>query len=99
MKDTIEIKRDDYDEIKDDRNRSQRDDYVQTKRVEDKRVEKRSKRSNAKKIGIIISLIFIVAGLVWYAVNLGLIPTQFIIQQAGPILIIILGILILIKSL
>lgn len=61
------------------------------------RREKKKRKIN--KWGVYISLILIVAGLIWYAINLGLIPTEFIIQQAGPILIIILGILILIKSL
>ncbi|WP_414468751.1 hypothetical protein [Methanobacterium sp. ACI-7] len=81
MKDTIEIKRDDYEE------RSPRTE------------KKVSRRRKINKYGVIISLVFIAAGLIWYAINLGLIPTQFIVEQAGPILIIILGILILIKSL
>ncbi|MGB9936945.1 MAG: hypothetical protein ACPK7O_04445 [Methanobacterium sp.] len=81
MKDTIEIKRDDYEE-------------------RNPRTEKKvSRRRKINKYGVIISLVFIAAGLIWYAINLGLIPTQFIVEQAGPILIIILGILILIKSL
>lgn len=79
MKDTIEIKKDDYET--------------------DKRTEKRQRRRNINKYGIYISIIFIAAGLIWYAINLGLIPTEFLVQQAGPILIVILGILILIKSL
>ena len=79
MKDTIEIKTEDY---------------------EEKRTGKKpAKRRQINKYGIYISLIFIVAGLIWYAVNLGLIPVQLIVQQAGPIVIVILGILILIKSL
>jgi hypothetical protein len=60
---------------------------------------KEKKKRKINKWGVYISLILIAAGLIWYAINLGLIPTEFIIQQAGPILIIILGILILIKSL
>ncbi len=60
------------------------------------RREKKKRKIN--KWGIYVSIILIAAGLIWYAINLGLIPTEFIIQQAGPILIIILGILILIKS-
>jgi hypothetical protein len=78
MKDTIEIKKDDYET--------------------DKRTEKQQRRRNINKYGIYISIIFIAAGLIWYAINLGLIPTEFLVQQAGPILIVILGILILIKS-
>ncbi len=78
MKNTIEIKKDDYET--------------------EKRTEKQQKRRNINKYGIYISIIFIAAGLIWYAINLGLIPTEFLVQQAGPILIVILGILILIKS-
>lgn len=78
MKDTIEIKRDNYEETG---------------------KKNKPKRRKINKYGVYISIIFIAAGLIWYAINLGLIPTQLIIQQAGPILIIILGILILIKSL
>lgn len=79
MKNTIEIKKDDYET--------------------DKRTEKQQKRRKINKYGIYISIIFIAAGLIWYAINLGLIPTEFLMQQAGPILIVILGLLILIKSL
>ncbi len=98
MKDTIEIKRDDYEDTTINRGERiplKRDNY----RDADKKDNRKPKRSNTRKAGIIISLLFIIAGLVWYGVNIGLIPTQFIIQQAGPIIIIILGILILIKSL
>lgn len=96
MKDTIEIKKD-YEETTGKRNKPGRDNYKETsQRTEKKR---KHKRSNTQKAGIIISIIFILAGLIWYGVNIGIIPTQFIIQQAGPILIIILGLLILIKSL
>ncbi len=80
MKDTIEIKRDNYEET--------------NPRTE----KKKPKRRNVNKIGIYISVIFILAGLIWYAINLGLIPLQFLIEMAGPIVIIIIGILILIKS-
>jgi len=48
--------------------------------------------------GIYISLIFIVVGLVWYCVNIGLIPVSLIQEQAGPIVVVIVGVLILIKS-
>lgn len=85
MKDTIEIKRDDY------------EDGNYEKRT--KRAEKKKPKRKINKYGIYISIIFIAAGLVWYAVNLGLIPMQLIIQQAGPIVIVILGLLILIASL
>ena len=98
MRDTIEIKRDDYEDTSNNRNERiplKRENY----READKKDNRRPKRSNTRKVGIIISFIFIIAGLVWYGVNIGIIPTQFIIQQAGPIVILILGILILIKSL
>lgn len=72
------------------------DDFEEPIRKSQRR-EKKKRKIN--KWGIYISLILIVAGLIWYAINLGLIPIDIIIQQAGPILIIILGILILIKSL
>jgi hypothetical protein len=71
------------------------DDFEEPRKSQ--RREKKIRKIN--KWGIYISIILIVAGLIWYAINLGLIPTEIIIQQAGPILIIILGILILIKSL
>lgn len=48
--------------------------------------------------GIYISLCFIVVGLIWYGVNIGLIPISLIQKQTGPIIVVILGLLILIKS-
>lgn len=97
MRDTIEIKRDDYEETSSERVEKR---PLRNEQRERKKSEKRKpKRSNTKKAGIIISIAFIIAGLIWYGVNIGLIPTQIVIQQAGPILIIILGLLILIKSL
>ncbi len=64
-----------------------------------KKQVKKPKRSKAKYAGIYLGIVLIVSGLIWYAVNLGLIPINLIIEQAGPILVVILGILILIKSL
>ncbi len=97
MKDTIEIKRDDHEETSSERVEKR---PLRNEKQERKKPEKRKpRRSNTKKAGIIISIAFIIAGLIWYGVNIGLIPTQFIVQQAGPILIVILGLLILIKSL
>jgi len=63
-----------------------------------KKEVKKPKRSKVKYAGIYMGIILILAGLIWYAVNLGLIPLDLLIEQAGPILIVILGILILIKS-
>ncbi|BDZ68431.1 hypothetical protein [Methanobacterium ferruginis] len=59
---------------------------------------KPTKKRNINKWGIYISLCFIIIGLVWYGVNLGIIPLSFLQEQAGPIILIIIGILILIKS-
>lgn len=60
---------------------------------------KPKKRRDINKWGIYISLVFIAVGLIWYGVNVGVIPFTVIQQQAGPIIIVIIGILILIKSL
>jgi hypothetical protein len=49
--------------------------------------------------GIYISLCFIVVGIIWYGVNIGMIPLTFIKEQAGPIIVVIIGVLILLKSL
>lgn len=49
--------------------------------------------------GIYISLCFIIIGVVWYGVNVGIIPLTFIQQQAGPIILVLLGLLILLRSL
>jgi hypothetical protein len=49
--------------------------------------------------GIYISLCFIIIGVIWYGINIGVIPLTFIQQQAGPIVILIIGLLILFKSL
>ncbi len=51
------------------------------------------------KWGIYISVLLLVIGLVWSGVNVGIIPFSIIQEQAGPIIIILLGLLILIKSL
>ncbi len=57
-----------------------------------------SKKRNINAWGIYISLCFIVVGLIWYGVNIGLIPISFIQEQAGPIIVVLVGLLILIKS-
>lgn len=59
---------------------------------------KPKKKRNINKWGIYISLCFIVIGLVWYGVNLGIIPLSFLQEQAGPIVLVIIGVLILVKS-
>jgi len=57
--------------------------------------KKERKRSTA---GIFIGFCLVLVGLMWYAVNLGIIPVEYIKQQAGPILVVLLGIIILIRS-
>jgi hypothetical protein len=59
---------------------------------------KPKKTRNMNKWGIYISLCFIIIGLVWYGVNLGVIPLSFLQEQAGPIVLVIIGVLILVKS-
>ena len=63
------------------------------------RPQREVKKRRINRWGVYISVIFIVAGLLWYAINMGYIPMEFIRQQAGPIIIVVLGLLILIKSL
>ena len=60
------------------------------------RKPKKSRKLN--RWGLLFSLVFIAVGLVWYGVNLGIIPVELLMEQAGPIILIIIGLLILIKS-
>ena len=69
---------------------------VEINKTEDIRTRKPKKRNIW---GIYISLCFIIIGIIWYGVNIGMIPLTFIQEQAGPIIVVIIGILILIKSL
>ena len=69
---------------------------VEINKTEDIRTRKPRKRNIW---GIYISLCFIIIGVVWYGVNIGIIPISFIQEQAGPIIIVIVGVLILLKSL
>jgi hypothetical protein len=66
-------------------------------KVEEPPYNKPKRKRN--KWGIYISILLLVVGLVWYGVNVGIIPFYIIQEQAGPIIIILLGLLILIKSL
>lgn len=59
---------------------------------------KPKKTRKLNRWGLLFSLIFIAIGLVWYGVNLGIIPVELLMEQAGPIILIIIGLLILIKS-
>jgi len=69
---------------------------IEINKTEDIRTKKPRKRNIW---GIYISLCFIIIGVVWYGVNIGIIPLSFIKEQAGPIIIVIIGVLILLKSL
>ena len=60
-------------------------------------VKPKNKR-NVNKWGLYISFCFIIAGLIWYGVNMGLIPLNFLQEMAGPIVLVLVGILILVKS-
>jgi hypothetical protein len=69
---------------------------ININKTEDIRTKKPRKRNIW---GIYISLCFIIIGVVWYGVNIGMIPLSFIQEQAGPIIIVVVGVLILLKSL
>jgi hypothetical protein len=69
---------------------------IEINKTEDIRTSKPKKRNIW---GIYISLCFIIIGIVWYGVNIGIIPLTFIQQQAGPIIIVVIGVIILLKSL
>ncbi|HMK54494.1 MAG TPA: hypothetical protein VK444_06905 [Methanobacteriaceae archaeon] len=70
-----------------------------TENVQDAEYSRKpSKTKKLNKWGALISLCFIAIGLVWYGVNLGIIPLTFLQEQAGPIILILIGILILAKS-
>jgi hypothetical protein len=59
---------------------------------------KKSKRP-INKWGVYIGIIFVIIGLMWYGVNIGLIPFTLVQKEAGPIVIILIGLLVLIRSL
>lgn len=62
------------------------------------RREMAEKKRKRNVYGIYIGVGLIIIGLLWYAINMGLIPLQYL--EAWPqILIVVVGILILIKSL
>ena len=69
---------------------------IEINKNEDIRTRKPKKRN---VWGIYISLCFIIIGIIWYGVNIGLIPLTFIQEQAGPIIVVVVGVLILLKSL
>ena len=59
---------------------------------------KEPKKSNRNKMGIYVGIILIILGIIWYAIDAGLIPARYL--EAWPqFIIIILGLLIVIKSL
>ncbi len=60
---------------------------------------KRKSKRNINKWGVYVGIILVIIGLIWYGVNIGLIPFTLIQEEAGPIVIILIGLLILIRSL
>jgi hypothetical protein len=69
---------------------------IEINKTEDIKTRKPKKRNIW---GIYISLCFIIIGIIWYGVNIGIIPLTFIQQQAGPIIVVVIGVVILLKSL
>ena len=65
------------------------------------RPESTSKTSKRRinKWGVYVGIILVVIGIIWYGVNVGVIPFTLIQEEAGPIVIILIGLLILIRSL
>lgn len=59
-------------------------------------VEENKRKKNVW--GIYLGICLILIGLLWYAVNMGLIPVQYL-ESWPQILIVLIGILVLIKSL
>ena len=59
--------------------------------------KKRKRQIN--KWGVYIGIIFVILGILWYGVNIGLIPFNLVQKEAGPIVIILIGLLVLIRSL
>ncbi|MBM4240908.1 MAG: hypothetical protein FJ150_04510 [Euryarchaeota archaeon] len=67
---------------------------------EDIRSEKpKKKKKKRSMLGIYFGLCLIVVGVIWYGVNIGIIPLTILKEQAGPILVVLIGILIFIKAL
>ncbi|MCE7698361.1 MAG: hypothetical protein K8E24_005835 [Methanobacterium paludis] len=58
----------------------------------------KNQKRKVNRWGVYISLCFIIIGALWYGVNVGLIPMQYVQQQLGPIILVLIGLLILIKS-
>lgn len=69
---------------------------IEINKTEDIKTRKPKKRNIWR---IYISLCFIIIGIIWYGVNIGMIPLTFIQQQAGPIIVVVIGVVILLKSL
>jgi len=68
---------------------------VEINKEEAKKDKKNRKRNT---IGIFIGICFVIIGIIWYAVNMGLIPLKYF-ESWPQIVLVIIGILILIKSL
>jgi magnesium-transporting ATPase (P-type) len=59
----------------------------------------KTRKRQINKWGVYIGIIFVILGILWYGVNIGLIPFNLVQKEAGPIVIILIGLLILIRSL
>ncbi|MBU4534285.1 MAG: hypothetical protein KKF16_00295 [Euryarchaeota archaeon] len=76
------------------------DEKIQINQTKEKtkRDLKKNKEKKRNNLGIYAGLVLIVIGFLWYAISTGLIPPQYL--AAWPqFLLILIGILILIKSL
>ena len=60
--------------------------------------EYKVKKDKRNLYGVYIGICLIILGIVWYAINMGLIPVQYL-QSWPQILLILVGILVVIKSL
>jgi uncharacterized integral membrane protein len=60
--------------------------------------EYKVKKDKRNLYGVYIGICLIILGIVWYAINMGLIPIQYL-QSWPQILLILVGILVVIKSL
>ena len=70
----------------------------ETVEINKKEEAKENKNKKRNTIGIFIGICFVIVGIIWYAVNMGLIPLKYF-ESWPQIVLVIIGILILIKSL
>lgn len=63
-----------------------------------KEESREDKKISVNRWGMFIGFCFLAAGIVWYAAEMGLIPWTLLRELAGPIILVLIGILIIIKS-